>query len=157
MELLGCLHIGVIKASCKLCSPVVHIAYAASDSCLVAQDPPPAHDTEPAADHFELAIAIPSEVFATSALKASAALTRSASSAFVLVGYAMAYYFLSLALRTPPLAFAYATWACTGTILTILVSLMVFKQPLDVAALLGIALMVIGTLILNGFSRSGSH
>jgi small multidrug resistance pump len=69
----------------------------------------------------------------------------------------MAYYFRSLALRTPPFIFAYATWACTGTILTTLVSRMVFKQPLDVAALLGIALMVIGTLILNGFSRLGSH
>ena len=108
-------------------------------------------------DRLYLAIAILCEVFATSALKASDALTRPTFSAFVLIGYAMAYYFLSLALRTLPLAFAYATWACTGTILMTLVSQMVFKQPVDVAALLGIALMVMGSLILNGCSRLSSH
>jgi len=108
-------------------------------------------------DHLYLAIAILSEVVATSALKASDALTRPTFSAIVLVGYAMAYYCLSLALRTLPLAFAYATWAATGTILMALVNLMVFKQALDSAAVLGIALMVIGTLILNGFSGLSAH
>ena len=75
-------------------------------------------------------------------------------SAIVLIGYVMAYYFLSLALRTQPLAFAYTRWACEGTILMTLVRLMVFKQPLDSAGALGISIMLIGTVILNGFSRS---
>ena len=66
----------------------------------------------------------------------------------------MAYQFLSLALRTLPLAFAYTTWACAGTILLALMSLMVFKQPLDSAGVVGISIMLIGTVILNGFSRS---
>jgi len=55
---------------------------------------------------------------------------------------------------TLPLAFVYTTWACAGTILMTLVSLMVSKQPLDSAGALGISIMLIGTVILNGFSRS---
>ena len=78
-------------------------------------------------------------------------------SAIVLIGYVMAYYFLSLALRTLPLAFAYTTWACAGTILMTLVSLMVFKQPLDSAGALGISIRLIGTVILNGLSRSAHY
>jgi len=61
---------------------------------------------------------------------------RSQYSAIVVIGEVMAYYFLSLALRTQPLAFAYTSWACAGTILMTLVSLMVFKQPLDSAGAL---------------------
>ena len=106
--------------------------------------------------HLYLALAILSEVSASAALKASDALTRPTFAAFVPPGCATAYYFLALALRTLPLALAYATWACRGTILTSLVSLMVFKQPLDEAALLGLAL-AIGTLIPDAFSRLGTH
>ena len=105
-------------------------------------------------EYLYLAIAILAEVGATSALKASDALTHPMASAFVLIGYVIAYYFLSLALRALPLAFAYATWACAGTILMTLLSRMVFKQPLDSAGVLGISIMLIGTVILNGFSSS---
>ena len=85
-------------------------------------------------EYLYLAIAIVAEVSATSALKASDALTHPMLSAIVLVGYVTAYYFLSLALRTLPLAFAYTTWACAGTILMTLLSRMLFKQPLEVRA-----------------------
>jgi small multidrug resistance pump len=108
-------------------------------------------------DYLYLAIAIVAEVGATSALKASDALTRPTFSAIVLIGYVMAYYFLSLALRTLPLAIAYATWACAGTILMALMSLMVFRQSLDRAGVPGISIMLIGTIILNGFSRLSPH
>jgi small multidrug resistance pump len=104
-------------------------------------------------EYHYLAIAVVAEVGATSALRASDALTHPMFSAIVLIGYVTAYYFLSLALRTLPLAFAYTTWACAGTILTVLMSLMVFKQPLDGAGVLGISIMLIGAVILNGFSR----
>jgi small multidrug resistance pump len=105
-------------------------------------------------EYLYLAIAILAEVGATLALKASDALTHPMASTFVLIGYVIAYYFLSLALRALPLAFAYATWACVGTILMTLLSRMVFKQPLDSAGVLGISIMLIGTVILNGFSSS---
>jgi small multidrug resistance pump len=108
-------------------------------------------------DYFYLAIAILAEVAATSALKASDAFTRPTFSAIVIVGYGTAYYFLSLALRSLPLALAYAVWACAGTVLIGVTSLIAFKQSLDGAGVLGIALILIGAVILNGFSRLGAR
>ena len=89
-----------------------------------------------------LAIAIVSEVVATSALKAAEGFTRLVPSVLVVVGYALAFYFLSLTLRTIPLGVAYAIWAGVGVALVALVGWVVYHQSLDLAALIGIALIV---------------
>lgn len=88
-----------------------------------------------------LAIAIVSEVVATSALEAAEGFTRSVPSVLVVVGYASAFYFLSLTLRAIPLGVAYAIWAGVGVALVALVGWAVYRQSLDIAALIGIALV----------------
>ena len=100
-----------------------------------------------------LAIAIASEVVATSALKAANGFTRWEPSLLVVAGYVSAFYFLSLALRTIPLGVAYAIWSGVGVALIILVGWVVYRQPLNVASLIGIALIVAGVIVLHIFSK----
>jgi small multidrug resistance pump len=104
-----------------------------------------------------LLIAIVAEVIATSALKASAEFTRLVPSIVVVAGYLTAFYFLSLTLRTLPVAIVYAMWSGIGIALIALVGWLFLKQSLDTAALAGIGLIVAGVLVLNIFSKSVSH
>ena len=89
---------------------------------------------------FYLAIAIVSEVLATSALKASEGFTRLYPSLVVVVGYGLAFYFLSLTLRTIPVGIAYAVWSGVGIVLISLAGWVIYDQRLDAAAILGLVL-----------------
>ncbi len=104
-----------------------------------------------------LVIAIISEVLATSALKASEGFTRMNLSIVVVIGYCLAFYFLSLTLRTIPVGIAYAVWSGVGVVLISLAGWLIYRQPLDTAALIGIALITAGVIVLNVFSKSASH
>ena len=104
-----------------------------------------------------LTIAIVSEVVATSALKATAGFTQWAPSLLVVAGYASAFYFLSLTLRTMSIGIVYAVWSGAGVALVSLVGWAVYRQSLDTAALIGIALIVAGVIVLNLFSKAAAH
>ena len=104
-----------------------------------------------------LGIAIFSEVVATSALKASEGFSKTTPSMLVLVGYGLAFYFLSLTLKTIPVGIAYAVWSGLGIIGVSIIGLLVFKQKLDFPALLGIGFILTGVLIMNVFSKSVAH
>lgn len=104
-----------------------------------------------------LTIAIVSEVAATSALKAAEGFTRPGPSALVIAGYASAFYFLSLTLRVLPLGITYAIWAGVGVALVALVGWLVYHQPLDAPAMLGIGLIVSGVVVLNVYSKAIAH
>ena len=104
-----------------------------------------------------LAIAIVSEVIAASALKASAGFTRLWPSFIVVAGYATAFYFLSLTLRMIPVGVAYAIWSGAGVALIALIAWLFFGQALDAPAIVGLALIVAGVVVLNVFSKTVSH
>jgi small multidrug resistance pump len=104
-----------------------------------------------------LAIAIVAEVVATSALKAAAGFTRPGPSAVVVVGYGVAFYFLSLTLQSIPVGVTYAIWSGVGIVLITLVAWLWYGQALDAAALLGLGLIVAGVAVLNVFSKSVAH
>jgi small multidrug resistance pump len=104
-----------------------------------------------------LAIAIVSEVVATSALKATDGFTRWEPMLLVVAGYTLAFYFLSLALRTIQLGVAYAIWSGVGVALIILVGWIFYRQPLNMASFIGISLIVSGVIVLHLFSRSAIH
>jgi small multidrug resistance pump len=101
-----------------------------------------------------LALAIAAEVMATSALKASNAFTQPLTSGCVLVGYGAAFFFLSLSLRSLPLGIAYAIWSGAGTMLVAILGFALFRQALDFAAIIGIALMLAAMVILSVFSNA---
>ncbi len=104
-----------------------------------------------------LAVAIVLEVVATSALKASDGFTRLRPSLLVVAGYGAAFYLLSITLRTMPVGVVYAVWSGVGVVLITLVGWLWFKQTLDWPALLGIALIAAGVIVLNFFSRTVGH
>ncbi|MFY9640833.1 MAG: SMR family transporter [Rhodomicrobium sp.] len=104
-----------------------------------------------------LLIAVSGEVVGTSALKASEGLTKLAPAGLVVAGYAVAFYFLSLTLDTIPIGIAYAVWSGTGIILISIIGWSLFGQTLDLAALIGIALIVAGVGIINLLSKTAAH
>ncbi len=104
-----------------------------------------------------LAGAIAAEVVATSALKASEGFTRTGPSVVVAIGYGIAFYLLSLTLKTIPVGLAYAIWSGVGVVLIALIGWLVLKQPLDAAAMVGIGLIVAGVLVIQLFSHSAPH
>lgn len=104
-----------------------------------------------------LAAAIVSEVIATSCLKATEGFTRLWPSIIVVVGYVLAFYFLSLTLRTIPVGVAYAIWSGVGVVLIALSGWLFLGQTLDIAAVIGLVLIVAGVVVINMFSRSISH
>ncbi|SEM78130.1 DMT family transporter [Nitrosomonas marina] len=107
--------------------------------------------------YWYLAIAIVAEVIATNALKASNEFTRLMPSLIVVVGYGVAFYFLTLALRTIPIGVAYAIWAGVGIVLVALVAAAVFKQIPDMPAIIGMILIVCGVVVIHVFSRTAVH
>ncbi|MFM7529468.1 MAG: DMT family transporter [Nodosilinea sp.] len=108
-------------------------------------------------DWVYLAIAILAEVAATSALKATQGFTRPQALLLVVAGYSLAFFCLSLTLRTIPLSVAYALWSGVGLVLLALVGRFVYDQRLDRPAMLGLSLILAGIVILNLFSNSLDH
>lgn len=104
-----------------------------------------------------LAIAVVCEVVATTALKASEGFTRLVPSLVVVIGYGIAFYFLSLTLKTIPMGVAYALWSGSGIILVSLISFLLYRQVLDLPAVIGIGLILAGVLVINLFSQSSAH
>lgn len=104
-----------------------------------------------------LILAIVAEVIATSALKASVGFTRPLPSLLVVVGYGVAFYLLSLVLRTLPVGLAYAIWAGLGIVLVTLVGIVAFGEKPDLPAVVGIGLIVVGVVILQLFSKMNVH
>jgi small multidrug resistance pump len=104
-----------------------------------------------------LALAIISEVIGSSFLNASNQFTKLIPSAITVVAYLLCFYFLSIALKSIPLGTAYAIWGGLGIVLTAIISVVVFKNKLDLPAIIGISLIVAGVLVLNVFSKSTSH
>ena len=100
---------------------------------------------------------IVAEVIATSALKSSEEFTRLWPSVIVVVGYAVAFYFLSLVLKTIPVGIAYAIWAGLGIVLIALIGAVVFKQIPDLPAIIGMGLIVAGLVVINVFSNMVAH
>ena len=104
-----------------------------------------------------LAIAILSEVIATSFLKASDGFSKLWPSVIVIVGYASAFYFMSISLKSIPVGVTYAIWSGTGIVLIALVGWLVLGQKLDWPALFGMSLIVAGVLVIQLGSNSVGH
>ncbi len=107
--------------------------------------------------YLSLSVAIVAEVIATTALKSSQGFSRLLPAIIVVLGYAVSFYCLSLALRTMPTSVAYAIWSGVGIVLITLAAWLVHGQRLDWPAVAGIGLIVAGVMVINVFSRSAAH
>jgi small multidrug resistance pump len=73
------------------------------------------------------------------------------------VGYGIAFYFMAISLRVLPVGIMYAIWAGLGIVLISIIGWFVYKQTLDTPALIGMALIIAGVVVINVFSKSTSH
>ncbi len=101
-----------------------------------------------------LTLAILSEVTATSFLKSSEGFTKLLPSIIVVVGYCLAFYFLSLTLDTIPIGVAYAIWSGVGIASLAVISVLFFDQKIDTAAVFGMGLIIAGVVVLRVFSET---
>ena len=92
--------------------------------------------------YLVLLVAIVLETFATSCLKQSEQFTRLWPSVLTVLGYA---------------GIAYAVWSAVGIVLVSLIGRFVFRQHLDAPAVIGIALIIVGVVVINLFSKSAAH
>ncbi len=107
--------------------------------------------------YLYLACAIVAEVVGTSFLKLADGFTKPLPSLITVLGYATAFYFLSLTLRTIPVGVAYAIWSGVGVVLIALIAWLFLGQKLDAPALIGMGLIVSGVVVLNLFSKAAAH
>lgn len=107
--------------------------------------------------YLYLLVAIVAEVIATSALKASEEFTRLYPSLIVVVGYGVAFYLLTLVLRTIPLGVTYAVWSGLGIVLVTIIGTVLYKQIPDVPAIIGMGLIVSGVVVIHMFSETVKH
>ena len=104
-----------------------------------------------------LAVAIVAEVIGTSALRASEGFTRLMPALVVVAGYGLAFYCLSMTLKTMQVGIVYAIWSGVGIVLITLVAMVLYRQVPDLAAVAGLSLIVAGVVVLNLFSGMQAH
>lgn len=107
--------------------------------------------------YIYLALAIVAEVVATSALKASHGFSNLVPSILVVIGYAIAFFLLSLVLKTMNIGVAYAIWAGLGIVLVAVAGALFFNQMPDLPAVIGMILIIAGVVVINLFSKTVSH
>ena len=104
-----------------------------------------------------LIIAVAAETIGTSALQASQQFSRLGPSIVVVIAYGLAFYLLSLTLRTLPVGIMYAIWSGLGIVLIAFIGWAVFGQRLDLPAVLGMSMILGGILVIHLFSATTTH
>jgi len=97
------------------------------------------------------------EVVGTLSLKSSNGFTNFMPSIVVIICYSLALYSLSMAIRTIPVGVAYAIWCALGIVLVALISWIKNGQRLDLPAIIGMILIMLGILVMNIFSKTLIH
>jgi len=107
--------------------------------------------------YLYLAIAIIAEVIGTTAMKATEGFTKSLPTLVLVLGYWVAFYFLTLCLKSMSVGVAYAMWSGLGVVLVTIVAAVLYHEIPDGWAILGMALIVAGVLVLNLMSSTTAH
>ncbi|MCB1339270.1 MAG: QacE family quaternary ammonium compound efflux SMR transporter [Maritimibacter sp.] len=107
--------------------------------------------------YLVLFLAVAAETVGTTALQASQQFTRVGPSALVVVAYAISFFLLGWVLKFMPVGIAYAIWSGLGILLIALIGRLVFAQRLDAPALLGMAMILSGILVIHLFSQTAPH
>ena len=107
--------------------------------------------------YIQLFLAVIAETIATSALQSSHQFTRLVPTIIVIVGYAVSFYLLAQTLKVLPVGIMYAVWSGLGIVLIAIIGFIAFGQRLDFPAILGMALILAGILIIHLYSSSATH
>lgn len=104
-----------------------------------------------------LLIAIVTEVIGTTALKYSEGVTKPVPSVVFVIAYALSFYFLAVALKDMQIGVAYAIWSGVGLVLTVIAGIILWREPLDWARVVGIFLILAGLVFINVVSKAPAH
>lgn len=104
-----------------------------------------------------LGLAIIAEVIATSSLKATEEFTKIGPTIIMIVGYGVAFYCMTLALRAIPLGITYAIWSGLGIVLVSIVGIVLYDEKLDLPAAIGMGLIIANVVVINAFSKMVQH
>ena len=107
--------------------------------------------------YLYLAIAIIAEVTGTTAMKATEGFTKPLPTLVLVLGYGFAFYFLTLCLKSMSVGVAYAMWSGLGVVLVTIVAAVLYHEIPDRWAILGMALIVAGVMVLNLMSSTTAH
>lgn len=107
--------------------------------------------------YIYLIFAIIAETIGTTALQASQQFSRLWPSVLVVIAYGISFYLLALALKFMPVGIVYAIWSGLGIVMIAIIGLVVFGQRLDLPAVLGLSLIIVGILVIHLFSNSATH
>jgi len=106
---------------------------------------------------FLLALAIFFETIGTTALKVSDGFSKLVPSTVSILAYGVSIWLLALVLKTIPVGIAYAIWSGLGICFIAVIGYFAFGQRLDIWAILGLALIIAGILVINLFSNAAPH
>jgi small multidrug resistance pump len=104
-----------------------------------------------------LAIAIVAEVIATSTMKATNEFTRFWPSVVVILGYGTGFYFMTISMRVLPIGIMYALWSGVGILVVSIMGWVIYRQALDIPAIIGMSFIIAGVVVINVFSKSIGH
>ena len=104
-----------------------------------------------------LFVAVIFETIGTTALQASQQFTKLGPSIIVVVSYAVAFYLLALTLKYMPVGIMYAIWSGSGIVLISIIGWIVFRQTLDLPAIIGMTLILVGIVIIQVYSKTAVH
>ena len=107
--------------------------------------------------YIYLILAVAAETVGTSALQASQQFTKTVPSILVVVSYAVSFYLLALTLKVMPVGIMYAIWSGLGIVFIAIIGWVIFGQRLDLPAILGMAMILAGILIIHLFSTTSTH
>ena len=104
-----------------------------------------------------LSIAIVCEVIATSSIPKTEQFTKMMPSTVVIIGYGIAFFLLSVTVKSMPVGIVYAIWSGAGIVLVAAVGYFLYGQKLDLAALVGSGFILTGVMIVNLLSKTVGH
>lgn len=104
-----------------------------------------------------LSIAIVCEVIATSSIPKTEQFTKLMPSTVVIIGYGIAFFLLSVTVKSMPVGLVYAIWSGAGIVLVAAVGYFLYGQKLDLAAIIGIGFILTGVMIVNLLSKTVGH
>lgn len=107
--------------------------------------------------YIYLAIAIAAEVVATTSMKAIDGFNKPLPLVLVIGGYAIAFWMLTMVVKSIPVGIAYAIWAGLGIVLVSIAALVIYQQKLDLPAVVGMGMIVSGVMVIQLFSSSTGH
>ena len=102
--------------------------------------------------YIYLSGAILCEVVGTMVLPLSENFSKPIPSSISIVAYVLAFYLLTFALESIPIAVVYATWSGLGIFLISILGFTIYGQTLQWQSILGLLFIIVGVVLVNSFA-----